>query len=58
MNDTLYYKLEQAMAEAEIATRNAYQESFRHGKAEKDAMDTIHGVTVLLSSASSYFCNV
>ncbi|XP_027349803.1 U-box domain-containing protein 33 isoform X3 [Abrus precatorius] len=41
MNDTIYDQLEQAMAEAENATRNAYQETIRRGKAEKDAFDAI-----------------
>ncbi|KAJ1408635.1 Rossmann-like alpha/beta/alpha sandwich fold [Sesbania bispinosa] len=52
MNDTLYDQLEQAMAEAENATRNAYQETCRRGKAEKDAIEAIRRVTVLLLSAS------
>ncbi|CAL0304690.1 unnamed protein product [Lupinus luteus] len=42
MNDTLYDQHEQAKAEAENATRNAYQETFRRGKAGKYVMDTIH----------------
>ncbi|KAK7295091.1 hypothetical protein RJT34_17994 [Clitoria ternatea] len=41
MNDTIYDQLEQAMAEAENATRNAYQETMRRGKAEKDAFEAI-----------------
>ncbi|XP_061360041.1 U-box domain-containing protein 33-like isoform X2 [Gastrolobium bilobum] len=40
-NDTLYDQLEQAMAESANATRNAYQETFRRGKAEKDALEAI-----------------
>lgn len=66
MNDTLFDQLEQAMAEAHNATRHAYQETFRRGKAEKDAIESIRRVTVLFSSASNcsvikcfiYFCNV
>ncbi|XP_057435649.1 U-box domain-containing protein 33-like isoform X2 [Lotus japonicus] len=41
MNDTLYDQLEQSMAEAENATRHAYQETFRRGRAEKDAIEAI-----------------
>lgn len=52
MNDTLYDQLEQSMAEAENATRHAYQETFRRGRAEKDAIEAIRRVTVLLWSAS------
>lgn len=47
MNDTLYDQLEQAMSEANNATRHAYQETFRRGKAEKDAIEAIRRVTVL-----------
>ncbi|OIW01127.1 hypothetical protein TanjilG_25235 [Lupinus angustifolius] len=42
MNDTLYDQHEQPKGEAENATRNAYRETFRREKAEKDFMDTIH----------------
>ncbi|XP_004492744.1 U-box domain-containing protein 33 isoform X2 [Cicer arietinum] len=41
VNDTLYDQLEQAMSEAHNATRNAYQETFRRGKAEKEAIEAI-----------------
>ncbi|MCI18341.1 U-box domain-containing protein 33-like, partial [Trifolium medium] len=41
VNDTLYDQLEQAMSEANNATRHAYQETFRRGKAEKDAIEAI-----------------
>ncbi|XP_019461765.1 PREDICTED: U-box domain-containing protein 33-like isoform X6 [Lupinus angustifolius] len=47
MNDTLYDQHEQPKGEAENATRNAYRETFRREKAEKDFMDTIHMVDVL-----------
>lgn len=57
MDDALYYQLEQAMAEASNARRDAYQETVRRSKAEKDAIDAIHRVTILLLS-SYYFCNV
>ncbi|XP_020218691.1 U-box domain-containing protein 33 [Cajanus cajan] len=40
-NDTMYDQLEQAMAEAENARQNAYQETFRRMKAERDAIDSI-----------------
>ncbi|GKA40904.1 U-box domain-containing protein kinase family protein [Tanacetum coccineum] len=39
MNDELYDQLEQAMAEADTYKRDAFEESIRRRKAEKDAMD-------------------
>lgn len=39
MNDELYDQLEQAMTEAENAKRDAFEESIRRRKAEKDAID-------------------
>ncbi|KAL3026705.1 hypothetical protein AAZX31_03G008200 [Glycine max] len=42
MDDALYHQLEQVMAEASNARRDAYQETVRRGKAEKDAIDAIH----------------
>ncbi|KAK7292684.1 hypothetical protein RJT34_15535 [Clitoria ternatea] len=42
MDETLYNQLQQAMAEADNATRDAYEETIRRGKAEKNAIDTIH----------------
>jgi len=39
VNDTPYDQLEQAMSEANNATRHAYPETFRCGKAEKDAIE-------------------
>ncbi|PQQ17296.1 hypothetical protein Pyn_08764 [Prunus yedoensis var. nudiflora] len=41
IDDSLYDHLEQAMAEAENAKREAFQEGIRRGKAEKDAIDAI-----------------
>ncbi|KAJ1403529.1 Serine/threonine-protein kinase, active site [Sesbania bispinosa] len=41
MDDSVYDQLEQAMAEAENARRDAFQETLRRGKAEKDAIDAI-----------------
>ncbi|XP_008232891.1 PREDICTED: U-box domain-containing protein 33 [Prunus mume] len=41
IDDSLYDHLEQAMAEAENAKREAFQERIRRGKAEKDAIDAI-----------------
>ncbi|KAE9605398.1 hypothetical protein Lal_00024550 [Lupinus albus] len=41
MDDTLYDKLDQAMAEAENARRDEYHEIVRRGKAEKEAIDAI-----------------
>ncbi|KAK9273562.1 hypothetical protein L1049_018372 [Liquidambar formosana] len=40
-DDKLYYQLEQAMAEAENARREAFEETVRRGKAEKDAIEAI-----------------
>ncbi|OIW21427.1 hypothetical protein TanjilG_03461 [Lupinus angustifolius] len=42
--DTLYDQLEQVMAEAENARRDAYHEIVRRGKAEKEAIDAIRKV--------------
>ncbi|KAI4355079.1 hypothetical protein L6164_003887 [Bauhinia variegata] len=42
--DSLYDQLDQAMAEADNARRDAYQESVRRGKAEKDAIEAIRRV--------------
>ncbi|ONI23124.1 hypothetical protein PRUPE_2G170900 [Prunus persica] len=41
IDDSLYDHLEQAMAEAENAKREAFREGIRRGKAEKDAIDAI-----------------
>ncbi|OIW19917.1 hypothetical protein TanjilG_28896 [Lupinus angustifolius] len=41
MDDTLYDKLEQAMAEAENARQDEYHAIIRRGKAEKDVIDAI-----------------
>ncbi|XP_061341262.1 U-box domain-containing protein 33-like isoform X1 [Gastrolobium bilobum] len=41
MDDTLYDQLEQAMAEAENARRDAYQETVTSGIAQKNAIDAI-----------------
>ncbi|KAJ1429592.1 Zinc finger, RING/FYVE/PHD-type [Sesbania bispinosa] len=41
MEDSVYDQLEQAMAEAENARRDAFQETLRRGKAEKDGIDAI-----------------
>lgn len=40
------------MSEANNATRHAYQETFRRGKAEKDAIEAIRRVSVLFLSLS------
>ena len=44
IDDTLYDQLEQAMAEARNARREAFQETVKRGKAEKDAIDAIRRV--------------
>ncbi|CAL0315073.1 unnamed protein product [Lupinus luteus] len=44
MDDTLYDQLEQVMAKAENARWDAYHETVRRGKAEKDAIDAIRKV--------------
>ncbi|XP_054784245.1 U-box domain-containing protein 33-like isoform X2 [Prosopis cineraria] len=41
MDDTLYYQLEQAMSEAESARRDAFRETLKRGKAEKEAVDAM-----------------
>jgi len=48
MDDTVYEQLEQAIAEAEKARWDAYQETVRRRKAEKDVIDTIRKVTVVI----------
>nr|GEV16876.1 U-box domain-containing protein kinase family protein [Tanacetum cinerariifolium] len=47
VNDELYDQLEQAMAEAESSKRDAFEESIRRRKAEKDAMDARRKVQAL-----------
>ncbi|GMY09244.1 U-box domain-containing protein 33-like isoform X4 [Fagus crenata] len=42
IDDTLYAQLEKAMAEAENARREVFQEADRRGKAEKDAVEAMH----------------
>ncbi|KAL8138474.1 hypothetical protein V2J09_004475 [Rumex salicifolius] len=44
MNDHLYEHLEQAMAEAETSKRQAFEESTRRCKAEKDTVDAMRKV--------------
>ncbi|KAF3441506.1 hypothetical protein FNV43_RR15420 [Rhamnella rubrinervis] len=46
IDDTLYDHLEQALAEAENAKREAFNEAVRRGKAEKDAIDAIRRAKV------------
>ncbi|KAL1328974.1 U-box domain-containing protein 33 isoform X1 [Arachis ipaensis] len=41
MDETLYDQLQQAMAEAENARQDAYQESIRRGNAERNAIEAI-----------------
>jgi hypothetical protein len=43
----LYDQFEQAMSEANNATRHAFQETFRRGKAEKDAIEAIRRVIIM-----------
>ncbi|PWA34620.1 U-box domain-containing protein kinase family protein [Artemisia annua] len=47
MNDELYDQLEQAMAEVDTSKREAFEESIRRRKAEKDAMDARRKVKAL-----------
>ncbi|XP_048321186.2 U-box domain-containing protein 33 isoform X2 [Ziziphus jujuba] len=51
IDEALYDHLEQALAEAENAKREAFHEAVRRGKAEKDAIDAIRRAKV---SESSY----
>lgn len=46
MDETLYSKLEKAMAEAENARLEAFQETQRRGKAEMDAIEAMHKVNL------------
>ncbi|KAB1214363.1 U-box domain-containing protein 33 [Morella rubra] len=50
ITDTLYAQLDQAMAEAEKARREAFVEAERRGKAEKDAIEATRRAQVLKSS--------
>lgn len=50
MNDELYDQLEQAMAEAENSKRDAFEESIRHRKAEKYAIEAKRRVNFNLLS--------
>lgn len=47
MDDALYNQLDQAIAEAESAKQEAFQESMRCRKAEKDSVEAICKVEVL-----------
>ncbi|KAE8660472.1 U-box domain-containing protein 33 [Hibiscus syriacus] len=42
--NTLYGQLQQVMAEATNSRREAFEEAMRRAKAEKDALEAIHGV--------------
>lgn len=44
LNDELYDQLEQAIAEAENSKREAFEESIRRRKAEKEAIEAIRRV--------------
>lgn len=46
MHDEIYDRIEQAMAEAEKSRRDAYEESIRRRKAEKDAIEAIRRVNI------------
>ncbi|KAH7863818.1 hypothetical protein Vadar_022307 [Vaccinium darrowii] len=47
MSEELYDQLDQSMAEAENSRREAFDESMRRRKAEKDAIDAIHRAKAL-----------
>ncbi|GKA53669.1 hypothetical protein Tco_0746984 [Tanacetum coccineum] len=47
VNDELYDQLEQAMAKADSSKRDAFEESIRRRKAERDAMDARRKVSKL-----------
>ncbi|KAF7139642.1 hypothetical protein RHSIM_Rhsim07G0014600 [Rhododendron simsii] len=47
MNDEPYYQLEQSIAEAETSRREAFDESMRRHKAQKDAIDAIRRAKAL-----------
>ena len=47
IDDTFYDQLEQAMVEARNAKQEAFQETVKRGKAEKDAIDSIRRVFIL-----------
>lgn len=44
MKDELYDRLRQFVMEAEKARQEAYEESIRRKKAEKDVIDAVHRV--------------
>jgi hypothetical protein len=54
IDDTLYDQLEQAMEEARNARREAFQETIKRGKAEKDSIDAIRRVFFLISLVLLY----
>jgi len=47
MDDALYAQLEQAMLEVANAKHDAYQETFKRVKAERDSIDAIRNVIFL-----------
>jgi len=47
MNDALYEQIDQAISEAEMAKREAFQESMKRRKAEKEAIDAARKVNSL-----------
>ena len=47
MNDVLFEQLDQAISEAEMAQREAFQESMKRRKAEKEALDAARKVKSL-----------
>uniref|UniRef100_A0A2N9F9D2 RING-type E3 ubiquitin transferase n=1 Tax=Fagus sylvatica TaxID=28930 RepID=A0A2N9F9D2_FAGSY len=55
IDDTLYAQLEKAMAEAENARREVFQEADRRGKAEKDAVEAMHRAQVSESLCAEEF---
>lgn len=55
MNDELYVRLEQFAAEAGNSRKEAYEESVRRKKAEKDVIDSIRRVKFLTVSVSFFF---
>lgn len=54
MNDDLYDQLVQAMEEADNSKREAFEESMRRRKAEKEAMEAIRKVTTIQDSEKTF----
>ena len=51
MHDELYNRLQQSMEDADISRREAYEESMKHRKAVKEAIEAARWVSFYLQSS-------